>query len=159
VLPSHVALAHTHPLSFLCCPHPRLFSLQILPRPLHGGECSGTTIVTTPTTITDGHLHSTNGVFHINADCTWVITPPDPAQTVSLTFTFLNIEGGFDFVHVYEKDSSTVLAHASGRAGEGAWKLPVLRATGGMVVTFESDDGTQVRKPLIHTHTDARMTS
>jgi hypothetical protein len=100
----------------------------------HEGICGGEVFVTSETTITDGHLHESNGTYHDNADCTWVVTPPDGGE-VDLSLSFLIIGGGHDFLTVYEADGETVIAKVTGR------RIPpvLTSSSGGMVIKFTSN--------------------
>ena len=96
------------------------YELEVKQPPLNGNECQGTTTHRTfPVTITDGHAHENTGVYHVNADCTFVLTTASD-EYVALTIEFINIESGFDFVTIYEKDKldlgdGTVIARLTGR--------------------------------------------
>lgn len=99
--------------------------------------CSGTTTLTSNTgTITDG---SGNGDYSNNANCKWLIKPTG-GGSIKLTFSAFNTESNYDFVKIYngETTSSPLLGSYSGTTVPAA-----LTATSGkMLIHFTSDNTT-----------------
>ncbi|MFZ4107163.1 CUB domain-containing protein [Flavobacterium sp.] len=96
--------------------------------------CSGLTTITNPTgTFGDG---SGANNYTNNQKCYWYISPPC-ATSVTLSFSQLNIENGYDFVQVYDSLSAT---NQIGLPYTGN-TLPasVTSNTGVMLVVFSSD--------------------
>lgn len=96
--------------------------------------CSGTTTLTSATgTFSDG---SGTADYTDNADCKWLIQPSG-ASTVTLTFTSFSTESGYDFVKVYDGNSTsaTLLGSYSGST------IPSSLTSSGssMLVYFTSD--------------------
>lgn len=97
--------------------------------------CAGTTLlVNNAGTVTDG-----SGTFDYqdNADCYWVIQPPN-AKNISLEFREFDTESGFDFVRVY--DGATTADPLLGTYSGNAVPPTILNSTGGvMLIHFISD--------------------
>lgn len=108
--------------------------------------CSGTTTLTSNTgTISDG---SGNNNYNNHANCKWLIKPTG-AGSVKLTFTAFDTESGYDFVKVYngETTSSPLLGSFSGSTIPAA----VTATSGKMLVVFTSDN-TQVKQGFAATY-------
>ena len=94
--------------------------------------CNGGNLLTTPT----GNFGDGSGAINYgnNQFCYWNIAPPC-ATSVTLNFTQLDTEDGFDFVSVYDGVTSALLGTFSGSTLPSA----ITSTSGNMVVLFESD--------------------
>ena len=113
-----------------------------------GTPCSGTSTLTTASgTFSDG---SGSNDYGDNADCQWLIQPVG-ATAITLNFTAFATEQNFDFVKVYDGNTTTdsLLGSYSGSS------LPssVVSTGGAMLVHFTSDGST------VATGWDANYTS
>ncbi len=101
--------------------------------------CSGQqTLTATTGTVTDG---SGSNDYANNLDCKWLIKPTN-AGSVTLTFTAFNTESNYDFVKVYngETTSAPLLGSFSGT------NLPQqLTATSGKMLIHFTSDGSSVK--------------
>ncbi len=96
--------------------------------------CSGSTTLTQPSGNLDDGSGSDN--YSDNADCIWYIEPLN-ASSISLTFTAFNIQGGMDFVKVYDNSGYTPVQIGS---FSGSTIPSVVTLTGGyMAVEFTSN--------------------
>lgn len=97
--------------------------------------CSGLTQLTNGSgTITDG---SGNNDYENDADCRWLIKPQG-ASSVTLNFTSFDTESGYDYVKIYQGNSTsgTLLLEHSGSSIPSS---PITSSTGKMLLVFTSD--------------------
>ncbi|MES2593470.1 MAG: CUB domain-containing protein [Bacteroidota bacterium] len=99
--------------------------------------CSGSTTLTTPSgAFSDGSSSSNYGN---NANCSWLIEPVN-AASITLTFSALDLENGFDFVKVY--DNSTFPATLTGSYSGNTVPAAITINSGYMLVEFTSNNTT-----------------
>ncbi|MBX2928843.1 MAG: hypothetical protein KF852_13490 [Saprospiraceae bacterium] len=98
------------------------------PQPCTGG---GVVLTNCTGTISDGI-----GNYDNNLNCRWLIAPPG-ATSITLTFTQMMVEAGFDFVRVYDgpNTSAPLLGTFSGAVIPG----PITSSSGSLFVTFITD--------------------
>jgi len=89
---------------------------------------------------TDHHKElSKNDNYLHNANCTWLIEPDPPANTITLNFQSFEVEKDFDYVVVYDGATvnSPVLGNFSGYHIPG----PLIAKSGKIFMTFTTDVG------------------
>lgn len=99
--------------------------------------CSGSTILTAASgTLSDGSGPSDYADF---SSCTWVIAPPG-ATSVTLNFNSGNTESDYDFVSLYECNSTESCSELELATLSGELSGTYVSTTGIMKVVFTSDD-------------------
>jgi hypothetical protein len=99
--------------------------------------CSGSTVLTEASgTVSDG---SGALAYHNNQNCDWTISPSGGASSITLSFTKMNTESGYDSVAIYDGTSAagTFLGKFSGNTLPG----DVTATSGNMFIHFISDGG------------------
>lgn len=81
--------------------------------------------------------HLGDGDYHPNTDCTWIISPNPPVDSILLYFTVINTSPG-DTIYVYDGiDERAVLIRSL--YGTERYLPPVVAVTGTLTVMFVSD--------------------
>ncbi|RMG31705.1 MAG: T9SS C-terminal target domain-containing protein [Bacteroidetes bacterium] len=98
-----------------------LLSLLGMPRAAMAQFCSGTTLVSA----SSGTIHDGSGASNYanNSNCFWLIEASGAAY-ISLVPTYLQLEDAFDYVNVYDGNSTAAPLLATYTGGEGNINLP-----------------------------------
>ncbi len=97
--------------------------------------CLGGNVLTAPTgSFSDG---SGANLYNANTDCNWLIQPAG-ASTITLSFSFFDTEGGYDYVRVY--DGTNTGAALLGQYSGSSLPAAVTSTGGSMYVRFTSDN-------------------
>jgi len=79
--------------------------------------------------------------------CKWIITAP-AGSTISITFTYFDLESNHDFVYIYNCNQMTLACRVAGNSGFGVPSSPgqgnaLSSSTGTLMVVLEADYSTQ----------------